>query len=356
MRINREIIVKNRKSRSGWVLFVLSCLLLLGSGAAQANGPYNHCTSSQLPMSTTIQAKSWSALPVGSPIPGSDVNTSIQINCSAASDADTVGCIGGGGWALTTIAVTLSSTSVANTYTYPGLNAGVGFQALGQDGLPLPLQTIAGNFFIINPNRPVDGLQTAYVRFRLVKIAPTVAEGTSSTPAFYMACNGSEYANRDEGNSRVNLSANITRVTSACLPVMSDTTVTLPAVSRTSFNGVGTSARRTSFNLGFQCDPDAHALVAFTDGGKPGNDSQIVTLNTGSTATGVGVQLLSEGVPVVMTPNELFSVGGTHLSLDSDPGASQVVNLPLAVEYVQSDTVITPGTVKASVLVNIAYQ
>ncbi len=355
----RENSVMNRKNRFYWALFALSCLLLLETGAAQAaDTSYGNCTSPQLPLSTTIQAKSWSALPIGSPIPGSDVSTSIQINCSAASDADTAGCIGGGGWALTTIATTLGATSVANTYTYPGLNAGVGFQALGEDGLPVPIQggLGAGGFFIINPERPVDGPQTAHVRFRLVKIAPTVTEGQSTTPRFYMACNGSEYANVNEQGSYVNLSANVSRVTSACVPVVSDTSVTLPTVSRTSFTGVGSVARRTSFNLGFQCDPDAHALVAFTDGATPGTTGPVVTLNTNSTASGIGVQLLSNGVPIEMTPNELFSVGGTHLTLNSEPGVSQVVSLPLAVEYVQSGMPVTSGTVEASVLVNIAYQ
>ncbi len=355
----REQIVINRNIRFYWMLWVLLLVLLLASGGAKAaDGRYNNCSSPQLPMGTMIEAKSWSALPVGSPIPGSDVNTTIQITCAAASDADTAGCIGGGGWALTANSFTPGETSLTNTYTYPGLNAGVGFQALGEDGLPLPMQYGQQNarFFILNPERPVDGPQTAHIRFRLVKTAATVTEGTSPTPRFYMACNGSEYANVSESGSYVNLSANITRVTSACVPVMSDTTVTLPAVSRTSFNGVGSAARRTAFNLGFQCDPDAHALVAFTDGAKPGTTGPVVTLSGGSTATGIGVQLISDGVPVEMTPNELFSVGGTHLTLDSEPGVSQVVNLPLAVEYVQSAATITSGTVNAAVLVNIAYQ
>lgn len=355
----REQSVMSQKSCFYGVLFALTGLLLLVSGTAQAaDGRYNNCSSPQLPASTTIQAKSWSALPIGSPIPGADVNTTIQITCAAASDADTAGCIGGGGWALTANSFTPGETSLTNTYTYPGLNAGVGFQALGEDGLPLPMQYGQQNarFFILNPERPVDGPQTAHIRFRLVKTAATVTEGTSPIPRFYMACNGSEYANVNEALSYVNLSANITRVTSSCVPVVSETTVTLPSVGRTSFQGVGDTAKRTSFNLGFQCDADAHALVAFTDGSTPGTTGTVVKLNTGSTATGVGVQLLSDGVPVEMTPNELMSVGGTHLKLDSEPGASQVVNLPLSVEYVQTATEITSGTVNASVLVNIAYQ
>lgn len=172
---------KNRKAIH-WVFGALFILFWALSGQAKAwDSNVANCTSSQLPLSTTMVGKVASSLPVGAVIPGSDVNTTVQINCAAASDADTLGCDGGGGWALTTVSFSPAATAIANTYTYPGLNAGVGFQALGRDGIPLPV--VKGGAFIVNPDRPVDGLQTAYVRYRLVKIADTVAAGTSPTPA-----------------------------------------------------------------------------------------------------------------------------------------------------------------------------
>jgi type 1 fimbria pilin len=350
-----------KKQRIAWWrgLFHLGlCLWGLAAGTAYASSPYNHCTSGQLPLSNSIEVKSSSNLPVGSPIPGSDFNVPLQINCSTASDADTAGCEGGGGWSLTAFA-TPGETAYANTYTYPGLNEGIGFQALGSDGLPLPAVPGSYNtrFFVLSPGRPVDGTQSVAIRFRLVKIAPTVTEGVASSPAFYLACNGAEYANVNEDNSRFTFTANVTRVASGCVPMASDTVVTLPSLTRSQFSGVGTTAGRTNFMLGFQCDADAHALVTFTDATLPSNSGSIINLSSGASAAGLGVQLISNNAPIVMAPNELSSLGGTALMLDSAAGAgNQVINIPLAAEYIQSAASITPGMVNASVLFNIAYQ
>jgi type 1 fimbria pilin len=347
----------DRKNNQHLIAWIFSCLMSLFSVSANAwDQPHDNCSTAELPTRLGFQAKSWSALPIGSVIPGSDNSTSLHIQCSSKSDADT-GCEGGGGWSLAGRGFSINATQFANTYTYAGLNDGIGFQFLGSDGTPVPiLYQGATAVFIISPDTPVDGLQAVTLRYRLIKIKPVVAEGTTMTPNFSVGCQHAEWANNNETSSYISYGANITRVTSTCVPVVSNTSVILPAVSRTSFNGVGSVARRTAFNLGFQCDPNAHAVVALTDGSTPGTTGSVVTLNTGSTAKGIGVQLLSDGVPIEMTPNELFSVGGTHLTLDSEPGASQVINLPLAVEYVQSAAPITSGTVEASVLVNIAYQ
>jgi major type 1 subunit fimbrin (pilin) len=131
-----------------------------------------------------------------------------------------------------------------------------------------------------------------------------------------------------------------------------DVNVSLPSVSSSSFSGVGTTGGAASFNLAFNNCPAGLGAVgySFAATGAVLNASQgVVALSAGSTATGLGLQLLSgTGVPV--------SFGTDYVLSSYDNTQVRSYTVPMQARLYQSDNTVTPGTVGASVTFTLSYR
>jgi type 1 fimbria pilin len=317
----------------------------------------DQCSSPALPLVITRSLSILNSLPKGAVVPGSVVDVPVSITCPSDALAVTNGCTNGGGWGLTALNPTPVS-GMANTYSYPSLNPGLGYQILSDDGIPQVLNTDSdgASFFHMNNTPPVAGTQIAKVRMRFVKTADTV-DATNEildTPQMKMKCNSGAYANGPGLDSNVYLDYSIKLITSTCSLSSPDVQVALPDVVNTQFQGVGSAVGKTIFFLQFSCEANAKATFNISDATTPGNDGAILSLQSGSTATGVGIRMLSNtGSPVMLAPYQAFG-SGSEFTIGG-PDAS-VVGIPFTAEYVQTATEVTPGSVSAYALISINYE
>lgn len=128
-------------------------------------------------------------------------------------------------------------------------------------------------------------------------------------------------------------------------------TVTVPmgTVNRTRFKGVGSTAGNTSFSIGMNCDTAISPTVTFS--GTPDNNAPetVLALNnlgSGATATGVGVQMTYQGIPVML--NSAISLGKTT--------AAGIVTMTLNARYYQTTPIITGGEANATAYFTVKYE
>lgn len=110
-----------------------------------------------------------------------------------------------------------------------------------------------------------------------------------------------------------------------------------------------TPANTVTQNLGLDCDPDANINVMLnaTQNTDVADTSVLALNNAGAagTATGVGVQLLYDGVPLKINENIVLkqSAGGQEL-------------LPITARYYQTQTQVMPGDASTSATLTLTYQ
>ncbi|WP_095144229.1 fimbrial protein [Pseudomonas sp. Irchel s3b6] len=151
----------------------------------------------------------------------------------------------------------------------------------------------------------------------------------------------------------------VTGVTCSVLAADRNQQVVLPTVSRSSFQGVGSTAGSKRFTIGVNCDAGVALHATMTDANFPDNRGDFLRLAEDSTAAGVGLQISATGRAGVVsygpdsriagTQNQWF-VGGNAASL-----ATEHI-IPFTVRYVQTAAAVQPGTVHARSTITFSYQ
>ncbi len=128
--------------------------------------------------------------------------------------------------------------------------------------------------------------------------------------------------------------------------------VTLPGVSSTKFAGPGTPAGGQSFSIQFTGCPAGFNRVGYTLqplGSAATQYAGELPLSAGSTATGVGIQVMSGGSAATFNTS-------LPLSAYSKTAPSNLYSLPFSARYIQTGSTITPGTVNGQMQVLMDYQ
>ncbi|UAN46428.1 type 1 fimbrial protein [Serratia sp. JSRIV001] len=129
--------------------------------------------------------------------------------------------------------------------------------------------------------------------------------------------------------------------------------VNLPEVGRNQFIGIGTSGGLTPFVLKFNNCSSGMNLVqySFTPTTSVANAANgVVMLDSSSTATGVGMQLL-------LNPTTPVTFGTTYPLTSYNPAVSNGnYTLPLYAGLYQTGTGVTPGLVKSSITFTASYK
>ncbi|KAE8762032.1 fimbrial protein [Paraburkholderia madseniana] len=149
-------------------------------------------------------------------------------------------------------------------------------------------------------------------------------------------------------------SATGTFVHPACSVSRPAVPVTLPSIgiSRLS-SGVGSTAGAEQFSLSFSCSSGAKVLITLTDSVDTANRSNTLQLKAGSTAKGVGVQILNGNSPVSFGPDS-DTVGNTNQwTIGSSPDGA--LDVPLTARYIRTGALL-PGTVNALATFTMSYQ
>lgn len=138
-----------------------------------------------------------------------------------------------------------------------------------------------------------------------------------------------------------------------CNVSMPDVQVDLIAAQVAAFTSVGTTLNEKAFKVSLACsggDPGTKTAVwmSLADQTTPGNTTQVLSLTSASSATGVGVQILRNDVPISLNP-----VANRFKVQDVLPGSS-IVDIPFKAQYIRTGTV-TPGNVQAIATFTMDY-
>lgn len=118
------------------------------------------------------------------------------------------------------------------------------------------------------------------------------------------------------------------------------------------FSGIGATAARTPFELSFQNCPPGLASIDYSFAATTSvldAINGVVALDTTSTASGVGIQLLTQGGQAVQF--------GTSYPLDAyDSNQTASYNVGLQVGYFQTSAAVTAGGANTAITFTMSYK
>lgn len=158
--------------------------------------------------------------------------------------------------------------------------------------------------------------------------------------------------------------ANTASISSASCAIQgnADKTVTLPTVSNTSFNGIGSTQGEQSFNLSILCNGGSttstyteNSQISLSFGFTADSSSNQVIKNTANgskAATGIGLQLISD----YNNQNKVVE-NGSHIDLGLiSTNQNAQYDVPLRARYYQTANKVTAGEVKGIATITVEYQ
>jgi type 1 fimbria pilin len=167
-----------------------------------------------------------------------------------------------------------------------------------------------------------------------------VSAGGSANPPFSSTqghCNG-PIGNGGGGGVLVPAAA------TCAFPTGLDRNVLLPAKPVSSLSGVGSTSAAQNFSIDVDCDNTTRLQYTFR--GMTDGQPSVLKLAAGSTATGVGVQLLdAAGAPVV--------IGSAY---DATGNLNAPLKLMFSARYYQTLPKVTPGSLTAVTSLTVTYQ
>lgn len=197
---------------------------------------------------------------------------------------------------------------------------------------------------------------TLTVPFKIVRTSSSMTAATRVTLSLFQV--GSQVPGSDESYGAKNVRTFVNKIDETCKVAGNDNQdVPLGSYSVSKSSGLGSGIGQTSRAIPFTIQLNCEALLSGTfdvmmqfDGDAIGglSDSGVVALNSGSTASGLGVQILNENQqPIALA---------TPFSVASFPLSNALVSVPLYARYYQTASTVTPGTANAVATYTISYQ
>ncbi|MDR5877346.1 fimbrial protein [Caballeronia sp. LZ032] len=276
-------------------------------------------------------------------------------NTAGATYSDN--CGNGGGsvfWALTAGPVQpnrIGATSVPGIgYTSSisgGGLSGTATMDTAIDGASLPNNSGA-NYFSSQVMVTVKLVVTGPVKGGVLTLNPTGPGSQNVVGYFYVGMAG-RYA------FRVLSPSGATSITArGCNVTTPAVGITLPSVSPSSLSNTGAVAGNTLFSLGLNCAAGTSVNLTLTDATTPSNTSNVLTLGSGSTASGVGLQILNGTTPIAYGPDS--SAAGNTNQWSAGTASGGPMTIPLNVRYIRTANPMTPGKVAGLATFTMSYQ
>jgi len=264
---------------------------------------------------------------------------------------------------------TVSANAVAGLNCNPGpLNANTPYRSVNSSTNNLMATGVAGVEFrmiLISNGQPYAWNGGYYIpastgqqvytnsgqyRLELVKTAHikggTVASGQLSATSL----DGTTLTNWYLGN-------NVNIVPATCSISTPSVSVDLGTVSATEFTGVGsTSATTKPFSIRLNCTGvERNVSMTLTDATTPSNRTNTLSLAAGSSATGVGLQILRNGTPVSYGADTSAYGGQNQFFLDFGINMGANGDIPFTVRYVKTGASIGAGSANGLATFTLSY-
>ncbi|MFM0163504.1 fimbrial protein [Paraburkholderia sediminicola] len=198
-----------------------------------------------------------------------------------------------------------------------------------------------------------------YVTVNLVKTGPITPGKLSLNPSGTGTPGRAGVFFAGDGGSivfTVTMPSNVSSVSSAaCTVTTLSPNVSLDAISTSALKGVDSTAGEKSFPIKLNCpSAETKVYITLTDNANPANTSTTLSLKSGSTASGVGLQVLNAGTPVAFGPDS--AAPGNKNQWLVGTSSEGPMTIPLTARYVQTATKVKAGTVNGVATFTMSYQ
>jgi type 1 fimbria pilin len=242
--------------------------------------------------------------------------------------------------------------------TYPTGIAGVGIRFTTQGGTGAgygvwPTSVDWGT----TPTLTIATVGSVLVEF--VKVGPITAGGTivGELGATYIQ-NGATKLSSYVVNGGITIKPTVPTCT-----VQSPSPIAVPmgSAAANAFTGVGTTSSGSGqpFTIQLQCaggtsGATTKMYITLTDQTNAANVSNALTLSADSTASGVGIQVRN-GSTIISYGPDSSAAGNTNQWFVTQAG-NEPISIPLTARYVQTGSVVRPGTANARATFTMSYQ
>ncbi|MGO4329775.1 fimbrial protein [Cupriavidus sp. 2TAF22] len=125
------------------------------------------------------------------------------------------------------------------------------------------------------------------------------------------------------------------------------------------FKGVGSTANENPFEVALSCadgisGATTNVYATLTDMTDPANRGDVLTLSPGSTAQGVGIQVLKDSTPLRYGADS--SAAGNLNQWFAGSASNGLFNIPLRARYVQTLPDVAAGTANGRATITMSYQ
>ncbi|WP_161809046.1 fimbrial protein [Stenotrophomonas humi] len=144
-----------------------------------------------------------------------------------------------------------------------------------------------------------------------------------------------------------------------CTAKLAEMSVPMRPVMTREFTGIGSFSPEDDFRLGLNCGGGGEGStvavhVVLTDQVDTNNRSDVLSITSQSSASGVGLQLLKNSTVLRFGPDSKASSADNHW-LAGSTGDGEF-DIPLTVRYVQTAPQVKPGSVFGRVTFTLSYQ
>lgn len=202
-------------------------------------------------------------------------------------------------------------------------------------------QTLPGN----------NGGYAHYTRADLV-VTGSVGSGTLTTlPSMTVTFSGDCITTSSTTQS---LNTGSVIASNTCSETTPSVDVSLPKALSPALSTNGATTGSTPFTLGVNCPAGVNVNVTLTDPANPANRTTTLSLAQGSSASGVGLQIVNGTTVVAYGPDSATAGNMNQWSAGIAPGGQ--MQIPLTARYVRTTGPLIPGAVKGTTTFTMSYQ
>jgi type 1 fimbria pilin len=248
-----------------------------------------------------------------------------------------------------------SSAGANNVMPIGTTGIGYTLQVSGQY-FPTGTRTLPASFFQpASCSQAAGGKCYAYLgptaTLQLIKLSPLISSQTLPAGQYFSTTVGGFNA------GTVSLAGAVQIANQTCKVTTTSIGVSLGDVPLSQFTAVGSTSNTVPFQIGLNCSGVAtNYYITFTDSNNPANDSNALSLASGSSASGVGIQILKSGNPVSFGPDSSVAGNLNQIFLGTSAGSGSVVSLPFGGRYVKTNSTMTAGSANGVATFTMSYQ
>lgn len=198
---------------------------------------------------------------------------------------------------------------------------------------------------------PVNGTMENDIRADFIVTGPVKSGSSLNLPSMQIAFSGSCF---NSVNYTQTLTGNTAVTSNTCSVTTPTLTFQLPRAYSKDLASVGSTTGDTVVPLDLNCPAGVKVGVTITDAVNPANRSSTLSLAPGSSAAGVGMQILNGTTAVSFGPDS--AAGGTVNQWIAGTSAGGAMRVPLTARYVRSSGTLVPGSVNGKATFTMSYQ